>query len=398
VARPGKQEAGRLELAVRPARNGSLYGLLFVTLLSLSVYVVAAGAADDAAASRTQPSASTYQWNLPRGFPPPAVPTDNPMSAQKVELGRRLFREQHLSVTGKYACINCHQPGRAFTDGRARALGATNDETRRSAMSLTNVAYNPAFTWADQTVTTLETQMLQPLLNEHPIEMGLKGREDEVVQWLSSIVSYRQLFADAFGDDPEPVSISNLIKAIAAYERTLISGRSAFDRYVFDDEQSALSASAKRGMALFYSARIGCAQCHSGVNFSGPMRFKTREHASAIFVNSGLYSVDGRGAYPIGDRGLFEVTHKRSDMGKFRVPSLRNIALTAPYMHDGSIATLSEVIDHYTEGGRQLPGGPSAKNHLVDRRIRAFQLTAVEKDDLIAFLENLTDPQFVDTP
>ena len=319
------------------------------------------------------------------------------MSVQKVELGQRLFREKRLSVTGKYACISCHQPGRAFTDGRARALGATGDETRRSAMSLANVAYNAAFTWGDRTVTSLEAQMQQPLFNEHPIEMGLRGRESEAVQWLSSISSYRQLFADAFADDPSPVSIPNLIKSIAAYERTLISGRSAFDRYVYDDDQDALSPGAKRGMALFYSARIGCAQCHSGLNFSGPMRFRTHEHASAIYVNTGLYSVDGRGAYPHSDRGLFEVTHKPGDTGKFRVPSLRNVALTAPYMHDGSIATLGEVIDHYAQGGRQLPGGPSARNHLIDGRIRAFQLSAAEKDDLIAFLESLTDPQFIDT-
>jgi cytochrome c peroxidase len=319
------------------------------------------------------------------------------MSAQKVELGRRLFGEQRLSVTGKYACIDCHQPARAFTDGRARALGATGDATRHSAMSLANVAYNVAFTWGDRTVTSLEAQMQQPLFNEHPIEMGLRGRESEVVQWLSSVSSYRQLFAGAFADDPSPVSLPNLIKAIAAYERTLISGRSAFDRYVYDDDQSALSPSAKRGMALFYSARIGCAQCHSGLNFSGPMRFRTHERASAIYVNTGLYSVDGRGAYPVGDRGLVEVTHNPEDMGKFRVPSLRNIALTAPYMHDGSIETLGEVIDHYAQGGRQLPGGPSLRNHLIDRRIRAFQLTAVEKGDLITFLESLTDLQFIET-
>jgi cytochrome c peroxidase len=318
------------------------------------------------------------------------------MSAPKVELGRRLFREQHLSATGHYACISCHLPTLAYTDHRPKALGALNDQTQRSAMTLTNVAYNAAFTWADSTKDTLESQMRQPLFNEHPIEVGLKGREEEVVRWLASDESYRQAFAQAFTEDPVPVSIANLIKAIAAYERTLISGRSPFDHYVFDDERSALSPSAKRGMALFYSARVGCAQCHSGINFDGPMRFKDHERSTAIFTNSGLYSIDGRGAYPQDDRGLFEVTHKKADMGKFRVPTLRNVALTAPYMHDGSIDTLGEVIDHYAKGGRQLPDGPSARNHLVDRRIRSFQISPAEKDDLIAFLESLTDLQFVD--
>jgi cytochrome c peroxidase len=285
------------------------------------------------------------------------------MSAQKVELGRRLFREQHLSATGQYACISCHLPTLAYTDNRPKALGALNDQTQRSAMTLTNVAYNAAFTWADSTTNTLELQMRQPLFNEHPIEVGLKGREQEVVQWLASDESYRQAFVQAFADDPVPISIANLIKAIAAYERTLISGRSPFDHYVFDDEQGALSPGAKRGMALFYSARVGCAQCHSGINFDGPMRFKDHEQSTAIFANTGLYNVDGRGAYPPQDRGLFEVTHKKADMGKFRVPTLRNVALTAPYMHDGSIASLGEVIDHYAKGGRQLPDGPSARNH-----------------------------------
>jgi cytochrome c peroxidase len=340
-------------------------------------------------------SNSEYHWELPPGFPPPVVPADNPMSSAKVELGQRLFAERRLSVTGQYACISCHLPERAYTDGRPKALGALGDETRRSAMSLTNVAYNGAYTWGDSTAKTLELQMRQPLFNEHPVELGLTGHENQILQSLSSDESYRQQFARAYADDPSPISIDNVIKAIACYERTLISGRSSFDRYVFDDDQSALSASAKRGMALFYSKLIGCSQCHSGINFDGPIRFKTHEDARALFANTGLYSVDGRGAYPEEDRGLFDLTHRREDMGKFRIPTLRNIAVTAPYMHDGSIATLSDVIDHYARGGRQLPAGPSPHNRLVDRRIRAFQISPEEKDDLIAFLQSLTDPQFI---
>lgn len=317
------------------------------------------------------------------------------MSAQKVELGRRLFREPHLSITGRYACINCHLPALAYSDGRAEALGALGDHTRRSAMSLSNVAYNAAYTWGDATADSLESQMRQPLFNEHPIELGLHNREAQVVEWLTSDASYRLAFAESFADDAVPVSMDNVVKAIAAYERTLISGRAAFDHYVFDDDHDALSASAKRGMALFYSDRVGCGQCHSGINFDGPPRFKGHEQVKALFANTGLYSVDGRGGYPPSDLGLFEVTHKKTDIGKFRVPTLRNIALTAPYMHDGSIATLADVIAHYAQGGRQLPGGPSTRNHLVDRRIHAFKISPEEEDDLIAFLESLTDPQFV---
>jgi len=317
------------------------------------------------------------------------------MSAAKVALGNRLFRERQLSITGTYACVSCHQPQLAFTDGKARAVGATGVQTQRSAMSLANVAYNASFTWGDTHMRTLETQMLQPLFNEHPIEMGLKGRELKVARWLSADAGYRTLFAAAFPNESVPVSIDNVVKAIASFERTLISGRSPFDRYVFDDDQNALSPQAKRGMALFYSERVGCAQCHSGLNFSGPMRYRGHAQVTPLMANTGLYNLDRLGGYPENDTGLMAVTHNRADMGKMRVPTLRNVALTAPYMHDGSIGTLEEVIEHYSGGGRQLPNGPTAENHLIDHRIRMFHLSAEEQHELIAFLDSLTDPTFV---
>jgi cytochrome c peroxidase len=280
------------------------------------------------------------------------------MSDAKVALGARLFGEKRLSVTGSYACDSCHQPRLAYTDGRPRALGATGEPTRRSAMSLANVAYSAAFTWSDPSVRTLEQQMLQPLFNEHPVEMGLGGRENAVLALLAADAGYRAQFSAAFPGKPPSISINHLIKAIAAFERTLISGRSPFDRYVFDDDQGALSVGSKRGMALFYSTRVGCSQCHSGLNFSGPLRYQGHAQAKASVANSGL--------------------------GMMRVPTLRNVALTAPYMHDGSIATLGAVIEHYVAGGGRA----------ADRRIRPLQLSVQEKADLVAFLESLTDQQF----
>jgi cytochrome c peroxidase len=346
------------------------------------------------ASASASAQAVAYSWNLPPGFPPPWVPADNPMSVVKVKLGARLFRERRLSVTGTYACVSCHQPRLAFTDGNARAIGATGGLTRRSAMSLANVAYNAAYTWGDATVRTLERQMLQPLFNEHPVEIGLKGREAQVVALLSTDAEYQEMFATAFPGDAAAVSIGNVIKAIAAFERTLISGRSPFDRYVFDDDQNALSASAKRGMNLFYSARTGCAQCHSGLNFSGPMRYRGHVRVTAPMANTGLDTMNPRGSHSESDFGLMEVTHNRADRGKMRVPTLRNVALTAPYMHDGSIATLAEVIEHYAAAGRQR-NAAAAHNHPMDRRIRVLHLSADEKRDLVAFLESLTDPEFV---
>jgi cytochrome c peroxidase len=347
-----------------------------------------------------------YEWRLPPGFPRPVVPTDNPMSSMKLELGRRLFHETRLSSTGRYACANCHRPELAFTDGRPHALGATGESVKRAAMSLANVAYNAAFTWGDPRVRSLESQMRQPLFNEHPVEMGLSGGGRFAVEALSRDAAYRELFAAAFPGDTVPISMDHVIKAIATFERSLISGRSPFDRYVFDDDRAALSESAKRGMTLFFSTRIGCAQCHSGLNFSGPLIYEGHERGSAIFANTGLYNLDGWGSYPPNDRGLIDVTHHADDMGKFRVPTLRNVALTAPYMHDGSLLSLDEVIDHYARGGRQcgrqdcadVTRADSRKNPRLDPRVRTLELSVTDRADLIAFLDSLTDREFVDDP
>jgi cytochrome c peroxidase len=312
------------------------------------------------------------------------------MSAAKVALGRRLFFENRLSSSGRYSCASCHRPQLAFTDGRAHAQGATGERVRRGAMSLTNVAYNPAFTWSSDKVRSLEAQMRQPLFNEHPVEMGLERDGRTAVNALSADASYGAQFAAAFPRDPEPLSMRHIILAIASFERSLISGRSPFDRYVFDDDRTALSESAKRGMALFYSTRVGCAQCHSGINFTGAIVYEGHSEARALFANTGLYDLDGRGAYPASDRGLIEVTHRAADMGKFKVPTLRNVALTAPYMHDGSLPTLDAVLDHYVRGGH--------KNALQDRRVRPFILSQAERVDLLAFLASLTDREFVENP
>ena len=257
-------------------------------------------------------------------------------------------------------------------------------------MSLTNVAYNPAFTWSSDKVRSLEAQMRQPLFNEHPVEMGLKRNGAAAVEALTADADYRRQFAAAFPGQPDRLCMEHIIEAIAAFERTLISGRSPFDRYVFDDDQTALSASAKRGMALFYSTRVGCSQCHSGINFTGAIVYEGHAHAAALFANTGLYDLDGRGAYPSSDRGLIEVTHRAADMGKFKVPTLRNVALTAPYMHDGSLPNLEAVLDHYLRGGH--------KNSLQDSRVRPFALSETERADLLEFLNSLTDREFVENP
>ncbi len=356
---------------------------------ALLVASISAGAADRAA---------EYEWNLPRGFPRPVVPPDNPMSEAKVALGRQLFYETRLSITRAYSCASCHRQELAFTDGRARALGATGELHPRSAMSLANAAYIASLQWMEPSLATLEAQASGPMLNDHPIEMGLKGREAEVLGMLAADAGYRVAFASAFPGETAPFTLTNVSRALASFQRTMISGRSAFDRRVFDDDTSAMSASARRGMALFYSERVGCARCHSGINFSGPVRHERAAKASSVFANTGLYNVDGSGRYPDAAAGLAEVTGARKDHGRFRVPTLRNVAVTAPYMHDGSIATLAAVIDHYAQGGRQAPLGPAARNTYRDERIVPFELDAGGRADLVEFLRSLTDETFLTDP
>jgi len=306
----------------------------------------------------------SFEWHLPRGFPQPAVPADNPMSAAKVALGRRLFFDPRLSGTGRYSCASCHDPARAYTDGRALALGATGESLPHNAMALVNVAYNISFGWDRPDLTSLEQQMLVPMLNEHPVELGLAGREASLSQALQEDPGYRAAFAAVFPQDSPTVSLSLIVKAIAAFERTLIFGNSPFDRYVFGGDHAALTAAAKQGMALFFSDRVGCASCHSGFNFSGNWRDAQGETGRAA------YALNGVGGRPM------------------RVPTLRNLALTAPYMHDGRFATLDEVLDHYTRIGAQPD---SAYGGMRDPRLKSFQLSGAERAQLVAFLLSLTD-------
>jgi cytochrome c peroxidase len=338
-----------------------------------------------------------YMWRLPPGFPPPAVPADNPMSAAKVALGCKLFFEPRLSTTGKHSCASCHRPELAFTDGRAQAIGATGATLARGAMTLANAAYSPAFTWASDRMLTLEAQMEQPLFSEHPVEMGLKHDDAALAAWFAADAGYTPAFQAAFPDQATPWSQQNMIKAIAAFERTLISGRSAFDRYIYDDDRAAFSATAKRGMALFFSARAGCSACHFGWNFSGPVVHRSAARQAALFANNGSYAGDGHGNdhgndESNDDRGLITVTRRQRDLGRFRVPTLRNIALTAPYMHDGRFTTLEAVIAHYAAGG-QRPDGHA--NPLVDPAVKRLDLAPDEQQALLEFLRNLTDVEFV---
>ncbi len=342
---------------------------------------------------RSAAAREPYEWRLPAGLPVPLVPADNPMSQAKVELGRHLFFDTRLSVDQSFACASCHRPELAFTDGKPRAVGATGEVHPRGAMSLVNVAYNRAFNWGDPEKRRLEEQMLVPMFGVEPVELGLGGLEDELVARLAADQRYREMFSSAFPDEAEPITVGSIVAAIATFERTLISGSSPYDRLVFWGDDRDFPAAARRGMKLFFSERTNCGSCHATFNFSGAIAFEGSAPAEPDFHNTGLYNVDGRGAYPEPNRGVFEFTAEPEDMGRFRPPSLRNIEVTAPYMHDGSLHTLDQVVEHYAAGGRQGAGHP-LKSDLV----RGFEISAAEKADLIAFLRSLTDREFLADP
>ncbi|MGI0495122.1 MbnH family di-heme enzyme [Alkalinema pantanalense CENA528] len=369
----------------------------FAWMIALTLsFLLAIGLSKALAAS--SPS-STYEWNLPANLPKPIVPADNPITPEKVELGRHLFYEKRLSITGKYSCASCHEQKRAFTDGKPVGIGATGEKHPRNSMSLANIAYNSVLTWANPLMTRLETQALVPMFGEHPVELGMVGREDQILSMLNQDLTYQKLFAAAFGNNKREINLSNLTKALASFERSLISFNSPYDRYRFSGDKNAISASAKRGEKLFHSERLECFHCHGGFNFSDSVKHERLAFTEIAFHNTGLYNIDDNGAFPPNNTGVYEITQKPTDMGRFKAPTLRNIALTAPYMHDGSIATLEEVIDHYRVGGRTIHAGEYAgigsKNPFKSHFISGFEITSTEKQDLLAFLHSLTDEVFI---
>ena len=360
--------------------------------------IVWAAAATTAAGLAQAPA--TYVWELPPGFPRPRVPAANPMTPAKVELGRYLFYDTRLSGNGRQSCSTCHEQARAFTDGKARAVGSTGERHPRGAMSLANVAYASALTWGNPTQMQLEEQALVPMFGDHPVELGLEQPGTPLLTRLRQVDVYRRLVPAAFPGDADPFTVTNVTRALASFERTMLSGRSPYDRYHYDRQDDAISPEARRGEQLFFSQPLSCFRCHNGFNFSGATDFDgRREGGETEFHNTGLYNVAGALSYPSPNAGIYEVTKRPEDVGKFKAPTLRNIAATAPYMHDGSIATLEEVLDHYAAGGRTIADGPyhgvGHDNPNKSPVVRGFPLTADQKRDIVAFLHALTDTRLL---
>ena len=354
-----------------------------------------------APAALTAGDGSAYRWPLPDWMPPPPVPADNPMSDAKVELGRHLFHDTRLSGDGTLSCVSCHVQERAFTDARPVAIGINGTVGIRNSPSLANVGYFPQLTWGNPHMERLEFQVLLPIFGDNPDEMGSNGKEAQIFAKLAADPYYAKAFPEAFPDHPG-IDLFTVTRALGAFERTIISVNSAYDRYKHDDDRSAMSEAALRGEQLFFDHRFECYHCHSGVHLTDNLQTERSAFRETGMHNNGLYNIDGKGAYPPQATGLIEFTGEADDMCKFRTPSLRNVALTAPYFHDGSAATLRDVLAHYAAGGRTIKDGPYAgdgsTNPHKDGMIVGFNASESEINDLIAFLESLTDQTFLKNP
>jgi cytochrome c peroxidase len=284
------------------------------------------------------------------------APPHNPVTREKAQLGRRLFFDRKLSADNSLACADCHRPERAFSDERRVAVGVLGRRGHRNVPAILNRTYGRAFFW-DGRVTTLEEQVLLPI--RHPKEMG--ADLPTLIQRLRADATYQTQFEEIFGRPPDAGSLSH---ALATYVRTLFSGASGYDRYEAG-ETRALSPLAQRGLRLF-RGRARCTRCHSGSNFT-----------DEDFHNTGV----SWGRQPH-DPGRFVVTGLSEDTGSFKTPTLREVEHTAPYMHDGSLATLEDVIEFYDRGGNANP--------YRDRDLRRLSLTADEKGALLAFLKSLS--------
>ncbi|MEM9782675.1 MAG: MbnH family di-heme enzyme [Pseudomonadota bacterium] len=337
---------------------------------------------------------------LPDHVALPPIPEANPLTPEKIALGRRLFHDTRLSGNGTQSCATCHLQEMAFADGKRRPVGSTGQTHPRNSMALVNLAWLPTLTWSSPSLTTLEAQIHIPIRSDRPVELGVNdANAPEVLARFAEDPGYRALFAEAFPESPEP-GFNKIVFALASFVRTMTSFGSPFDRYLAG-EKTALSPEAQHGLALFNGERFECFHCHSGVMLTTAYVDAGTDPGARPFhfFSNGLYNVGGTGAYPAHDQGLYEHTQNRRHRGLFRPPTLRNIALTAPYMHDGSLTTLDAVIDHYAAGGRNLTDGPfSGDGRLHPGKspfVRGFRATPAERAALRAFLDSLTDADFL---
>lgn len=303
-----------------------------------------------------------YVLNVPSGFAFPNMPYDNPLTTAKIALGKKLFYEKALSVDSTISCGTCHKQEFAFSDNVAVTAGVEGRLGFRNAPTLTNIAWAPEMLM-DGGNPALETQVYVPIETHFEMDFNMVLLVDR----LNADDMYVEEFNQVFGTNPDPFGIT---RALAAFERTIISGNSRFDQYFYQGKTDALSANEINGMNLFFSPTLQCASCHSGYLFT-----------NYTYQNNGFFEDYSA------DSGRARISLLSEDVGKFKVPTLRNIALTGPYMHNGQVNSLEEIIDSYANGG----SGHVNQSELI----QTFILTAQEKENLILFLQTLTDNQFI---
>jgi cytochrome c peroxidase len=332
-----------------------------VALLVCAVLVLSGCRRDADLAGPSVEVDGLFQLNVPPGFPPVPDNAAYPMTDASVRLGKALFFDPRLSRDGTVACASCHFPDRAFSDTVVLSVGIEGRLGMRNATPLFNLAWHPAF-FRDGGVPTLEQLAIAPIHDPNEMDFNIH----EAAERLMNEDPYAQLSLRAYG---EPLSAFYLVRALASYQRTLLSGWSRYDRFRNGD-QTALTEQEQRGLALFNSPELGCGSCHGG--------FDLTDHQ---YHNIGLYALST-------DPGRERISLDPQDHGRFKTPSLRNVALTAPYMHDGTLATLEQVVDHFASGGEAAPN----KSPLIT----GFDLSDQSKADLIAFLHTLTDERPID--
>lgn len=301
---------------------------------------------------------------IPQGFPDVDFPAGNTFSEVRWNLGKKLFFDPVMSSDSTISCASCHDPSLAFSDDKVFSDGVQNRSGTRNASPLFNVAYHPYFT-REGGVPTLEMQVLVPIQEHNEFDFNILL----IAERLNKNPEYVARSQEAYDRNPDAFTIT---RSLATFERSLLSGNSPFDQFFYQGDSEAMSRKEHDGMNLFFSEKTGCAECHSGYNFT-----------NYAFENNGLYE-----SYP--DSGRFRLTGNESDRALFKVPSLRNVKLTGPYMHDGSFETIEAIIAHYNTGG---------KDHLhKSALIKPLNLSAKEQSDLLAFLKSLTDQTFVENP
>lgn len=345
-----------------------------------------------------------WDWGVPEHFPVPKVPDDNPMTEAKFQLGRHLFYDTRLSYNDTISCASCHHQAYGFGDNVSVSIGASGDIGERNALPLVNVAYASHLNWANPLITSIEAQVQGPMYGDHPLELGTPEISILRKRLLDADdANYRTMFARAFPEESEATLVTEktIIYALATFVRGLISYSSPMDAYLAGD-RNALSPAAKRGFSMFNSERFECYHCHGGVLFTASFTHEGLVEPAKAFQNDGLYNIDEKGAYPWPNRGVYEVTGNPKDMGFFRAPTLRNTAVTGPYMHDGTVADLDELLDIYARGGRLISDGPNAGDGAQSPFRSPFNpgfiLTDDERADFHAFFDALTDETFLTNP